>query len=140
VAHELLSPTVATVLVLFSVVTFVGSLVAVPWFFCRIPADHYIDHERHSLPFAPPGSPWRPALLLLKNLLGIVLVVLGVLMLVLPGQGLLTIAAGLMLLNFPGKRRFQSWLVSRKPIYTAINAIRRRAHQPPLELERHTAE
>ena len=44
--------------------------------------------------------------------------------------------AGLMLLNFPGKRRFQAWLVSRRPIYSSINALRRRAHQPPLELER----
>ena len=140
VAHELLSPTVVTVLVVFSVVMFVGTAVAVPWFFCRIPADHYADRERLSLPFAPPGSPWRPALVVLKNLLGIVLIVLGILMLVLPGQGLLTIAAGLMLVNFPGKRRFQSWLVSRKPIYSAINAMRRRAHQPPLELERHSAE
>ena len=139
-AHEWLSPTVVTVLAVFSAVMFVGTVLVVPWFFCRIPADHYLDRQRLSLPFAPPGSPWRPVLLVLKNLLGVVLIVLGILMLVLPGQGLLTIAAGLMLVNFPGKRRFLSWLVSRKPIYRAINALRRRANQPPLEVERDAAE
>jgi hypothetical protein len=137
VAHHFLTPTVVTVLVVFSVVTFVATALAVPWFFARIPADHYVDRERHSMPFVPPGSPWRPPLLVLKNLLGLLLVLLGVLMLVLPGQGLLTIAAGLMLVNFPGKRRFLAWLVSRKPVYAAINALRRRAHKPPLELESH---
>ena len=135
--REFLSPTVVTVLVVVSVVTFVASAVAVPWFFCRIPADHYADAERFSLPFVPPGSPWRPPLLVLKNLLGLVLLLLGVAMLVLPGQGLLTMAAGLMLLNFPGKRRFQRWLISRRPIYAAINSLRRRAHQPPLVLTSH---
>lgn len=134
-ARALISPAVVTVVVVFSVVMFVASAVAVPWFFCRIPADYYVDRERQSLPFVPPGSPWRPLLVLLKNAVGLVLIVLGVLMLVLPGQGLLTIAVGLLLVNFPGKRRFQRWLVSRRPLAAAINALRRRAHRPPLELE-----
>jgi drug/metabolite transporter (DMT)-like permease len=130
-----LTPGMLTAIAVFSVVMFVASVVAVPWFFCHIPADHYSDHERHSMPFVPPGSVWRPPLLVLKNVVGILLIVAGVLMLVLPGQGLLTIAAGLMLVNFPGKRPFLRWLVSRKPVYAAINALRRRAHQPPLELQ-----
>ena len=133
--QSLLTPGVLTAIAVFSVVMFVASVVAVPWFFCHIPADHYADNERHSLPFVPPGSAWRPPLLVLKNLVGVLLLVAGALMLVLPGQGLLTIAAGLMLVNFPGKRRFQRWLVSRRPVYSAINALRRRARQPPLELE-----
>jgi hypothetical protein len=133
--RSLLSPTVLTALVVLSLVTFVASAVAVPWYFCRIPADHYVVHERDSLPFVPAGSPWRAPLLVLKNVLGLGLIVMGCLMLVLPGQGVLTIAAGLMLMNFPGKRRFEHWLLSRKPVHSAINGMRRRAHRPPLELQ-----
>jgi hypothetical protein len=131
----LMTPAIVTVIAVFSLVMFVATAVAVPWFFTRIPPDHYVDRERYSMPFVPPGSPWRPPFVVLKNLLGVVLIALGLLMLVLPGQGVLTIAVGLMLLNFPGKRRFLRWLISRGPIYRGINALRRRAHQPPLELE-----
>ena len=45
----------------------------------------------------------RPLLLIAKNLLGFVLIVAGIAMLVLPGQGLLTIVVGVVLMNFPGR-------------------------------------
>ena len=40
-----------------------------------------------------------------KNLLGVFFVLIGIAMLVLPGQGILTIIAGMMLLDFPGRHR-----------------------------------
>jgi hypothetical protein len=57
-------------------------------------------------------------------------------MLVLPGQGVLTILAGITLLNYPGKRRLELWLVRRPAIHRAIDWIRRRAGRAPLELGR----
>ncbi|NIV30742.1 MAG: hypothetical protein GWN58_14950, partial [Anaerolineae bacterium] len=71
--------------------------------------------------------------LVLKNLLGLVLLVAGVAMLVLPGQGLLTIVIALTLLNFPGKYHLERWVVSRPPVYRAINWIRRRRGVAELE-------
>jgi hypothetical protein len=130
-----LSPAVVTAIIVLSLVLFAATAVAVPWFFCRIPADHYADKERVSLPLVARGSPWRVPLLVLKNVAGVLLVLAGVLMLVLPGQGILTLVIGLLLVDYPGKRRFQRWLVSRRPVYRAINALRKRAHRPPLELE-----
>jgi hypothetical protein len=72
---------------------------------------------------------------LAKNLLGYILIAAGILMLVLPGQGMLTIVAGIMLLNFPGKYKLERWIVSRHQVLQSINWVRRRAGQAPLVLE-----
>jgi hypothetical protein len=69
-----------------------------------------------------------------KNLLGLVFVLAGVAMLVLPGQGILTILIGLMLMNFPGKRGLEQRLVQQPSVWRAINWIRSKAHQPALEM------
>jgi hypothetical protein len=132
--RNLLSPAIVTGLLVFSVVAFVATLLGVPWFFSHIPADYYARGERVSLPFVPPGSPWRPVVRVAKNVLGVILIALGILMLVLPGQGLLTLVVGLLLVDFPGKRGFEHWLISRRPIRNGINHLRERAHQPPLEV------
>jgi len=55
-------------------------------------------------------------------------------MLVLPGQGLLTMFISLMLLDFPGKRRLEQSIVRRPIILRSINWLRERHHRPPLEL------
>jgi hypothetical protein len=68
----------------------------------------------------------------LKNALGIVLVVAGLVMLIVPGQGLLTIAVGLMLIDFPGKYRLERWLATRRPVWRSINWLRKRAGRAPL--------
>jgi hypothetical protein len=52
-----------------------------------------------------------------------------------PGQGILTILLGIMLLDFPGKRRFEYWLVSRPKIFAAINKLRHRFSKPALVLD-----
>ena len=81
--------------------------------------------------FAPQREPpprRHPVLALLlrigKNLLGALFVGLGVAMLILPGQGILTILIGLSLLEFPYKRRLELYLISRPPVLRAVNWIR----------------
>ena len=69
-----------------------------------------------------------------KNIFGIFLIIVGFLMLVLPGQGVLTILIGVTLLDFPGKQRFVIALVQRKIIREFINRIRLKAGQPPIDL------
>jgi hypothetical protein len=70
-----------------------------------------------------------------KNLLGYVLVFAGLLMLFLPGQGVVTILIGITLVDFPGKYRFERWVVSQGPVLRSINRLRKRAGRPPLFLE-----
>jgi hypothetical protein len=91
--------------------------------------------------FSAPRSKWsnaHPAVywsaLVAKNLLGVVLIVLGIAMLVLPGQGLLTILIGLMLLDIPGKRRLIAALLRRSNMLDPVNRWRAKFGRAPLEL------
>jgi len=59
----------------------------------------------------------------------------GIVMLVLPGQGILTIVIGLMLSNFPGKYRLERWLVMRPRVLRTINWLRQRSKRNPLLFE-----
>lgn len=70
-----------------------------------------------------------------KNVLGVVLVLAGILMLVLPGQGLLTILIGLLLVDFPGKRRLELRIVRRPAILAILNRMREKRGRPPLRIE-----
>jgi hypothetical protein len=75
--------------------------------------------------------------LVVKNLLGAFLVLLGVVMSLpgVPGQGVLTILLGVMLLDFPGKRALELKLVSRPKVLRTINRIRQQFERPPLQLD-----
>ena len=77
-------------------------------------------------------------LLIGKNLLGGLLVLSGIAMLVLPGQGLLTIAMGLLLMDFPGKHRLERRIVRTRPVLRSINWLRRKAHKNPLKIDDQT--
>ncbi|NLY93515.1 MAG: hypothetical protein GXY23_05755 [Myxococcales bacterium] len=108
----------------FSIVAFVGSLLALPYLVIKMPRDYFVRPE-----------PKRPFWLrLARNLVAAVLVAAGVAMLFLPGQGVLTILAGLGFASFPGKRELERKLLDKSRALPALNAIRRRAGQPPLEL------
>ncbi len=130
----LLSPAVLVGLTIFSVVTFVASLIGVPYFLSRLPADYFSAREREALGLPEGPRPRAHTVLrILRNLLGFILILLGIVMLVLPGQALLTILIGVLLMDFPGKRRFERWLVARPQVLKTLNALRRRAGKPPIE-------
>src|SRR5262249_48716926 len=116
-----------------SVLMFVGTLVALPLVVVRLPADYFKRDPQHATRHHKQSAVLRLLGLLGKNLLGIVLVCTGVAMLVLPGQGILTILIGLMLLNFPGKRALEQRLVRQPTVLRAMNWMRAKAHQPALE-------
>ncbi|MBI3465534.1 MAG: hypothetical protein HY000_21150 [Planctomycetes bacterium] len=120
-------------LLAISAVVFVGSLVALRAALIRIPPD-FFNRE--------PGAPSllrtrRPvlwiSLRLAKNLLGAVLLIAGAVMLLTPGQGILSIVLGVSLLDFPGKRHLQRKLLGNRQVLRAINKLRARAGRPPLE-------
>ena len=116
-----------------SVFMFVATLVAVPVVVVRIPADYFTRPERGTRLILKRHPALGLVVLILKNLLGLILLVAGIAMLVLPGQGLLTIVIALTLLNFPGKYHLERWVVSRPPVFRAINWIRRHRNVPELE-------
>lgn len=117
------------------VVMLLGSLAFVTLILVKLPADYFAEAQR------PPAFAWeqrhpavRWTVLVAKNVAGVLLLVLGVILSLplIPGQGLLTIIIGLMLLNFPGKRRLERKLVSRPRVTRAINRLRARFGKPPL--------
>lgn len=113
---------------------FVGTLLLVPWLVLRVPADYFSAGRRPGLPWAEQHPLLRALLLLGKNLLGLLILLMGIAMLVLPGQGLLTMLIGLLLLDFPGKFRLERWLVQRRPVLRSINWLRQRRGHAPLQL------
>ncbi|MFN2417222.1 MAG: hypothetical protein ABR603_18950 [Pyrinomonadaceae bacterium] len=122
--------------VLFSVVTFVLSIAVVTVVLVKLPANYF--HSSHAREFLVARHPVLRALgILAKNLLGLVLVGFGVVMSLpgVPGQGVLTILLGIMLLDFPGKRALETRIISRPRVQTAVNALRARFDKPPLMLD-----
>jgi hypothetical protein len=116
----------------FSAVAFVATLLLVPWAVVRIPADYFTRRTPRTGPWADRHPVIRVVLLVGKNLLGLVFLLAGIAMLVLPGQGVLTILAGVMLVDFPGKNRFERWFVGRPAVLRSINWIRQRGGHEPL--------
>jgi hypothetical protein len=117
-----------------SAIMFVGSLVAIPWLVVQIPADYFI-HRRHLVDRWQPRHPaLRLSLLVAKNVCGIALILAGIAMLFLPGQGVLTIALGLMFMDFPGKFALEQRLMRQHQILDAMNWIRVKAGHPPLKI------
>jgi hypothetical protein len=74
---------------------------------------------------------------ILKNVLGIVLIILGILLSLpgVPGQGILTILLGLIMLDIPGKRPLEAKIIQQPKVLAAINSLRARYHKAPLIMD-----
>lgn len=120
---------------LIFVITFAVSLAIVSVVLVKIPANYF---KESSGGFLKDRSPVIRVLGVIgKNVLGLLLVVMGVLLSLpgVPGQGILTILLGIMLLDFPGRRRLELKLVSRPQVFKTINRLRHRFGKPPLVLD-----
>ena len=117
---------------IFSAVSMLLGVLLVPVWLARLPADQFRQPRRLR------DRPWTPQRVVghvLLNLLGALLVAAGIAMLVLPGQGVVTILLGLGLLEFPGKHRLEGWMVRRRPVRAALDWLRRRRGVAPFELD-----
>src|ERR1700716_2753108 len=92
----------------FFVITFGASLAVISFILVKIPPTYFQEsHPRNFWVDRHPSVRW--AGLIGKNALGIMLVLLGILMSIpgVPGQGILTILLGSMLIDLPHKRRLE---------------------------------
>jgi hypothetical protein len=111
-------------LAVFSITMFVATVVAVPIFVVKIPDDYFVrPSTRRSFPMA-----------LVRNVVGATLVVLGLIMLVLPGQGILTILVGLSVLELPIKDRMIERLLRQPRVRGTIDQMRKKAGKGSLAL------
>ncbi len=111
---------------LLSLAGLVGAILVLPWLVCRLPVDSFANPQRRSWREMTSSMPLNIVLLILKNCVGVLLILLGLIMLVTPGQGLLSLLAGLALCNFPGKFYLEQKLVASPGVFKAINWMRRR--------------
>ena len=117
----------------FSLLTLVATLAAVPWVVSRLPANYFSSPRRTTWHLGSRMSLAGLVFMVLKNIFGVMLVLLGLIMLFTPGQGLLTLLAGLLLMNFPGKYHLERWLVLRPGVLRGLNWLRQRGGHPPFE-------
>jgi len=117
-------PAVEWGLGIFSLVAVLASFVFVPRFLASLPADY--------LRVTAPASEHAMPLRVLRNVAGIVLVLLGVAMLLLPGQGALTLLVGVLLVDFPGKHRLVVRALGRPAVLKVVNKLRAHRGSPPL--------
>lgn len=99
-----------------SAIIFVLSLLLTPFLIGQIPSDYFVSEafRKQKLGF------W----FVLKNALGLILLLAGLIMLITPGQGILAIMLGLFLMQFPGKRGLELKLINHDPTFNALNWLR----------------
>ena len=117
------------------IASFALSLTFVAIVLVKLPRTYFL--ERSVPPLWKTQHPAiRVALHIVKNLVGLCLVAAGVVLSIpiIPGQGILTILIGAMLLDFPSKRRWLRKLVSRPRVLAAVNRIRQRFGKLLLQL------
>ena len=109
-----------------SVLTFIGSLLIIPWLILRLSPEYFIRHrldviERHQR---------HPVLAImiffLRNTVGLGLLAAGMAMLLMPGQGILTMLIGLSFMEFPKKYHLLEKVVQSMSVQRSLNWIRRK--------------
>ncbi|MCW5961422.1 MAG: hypothetical protein KIS76_14760 [Pyrinomonadaceae bacterium] len=117
-------------------ISFTISALAVGIVMVKIPAGYFSSHYTQDF---MPGKPWlvRWSAVILKNLLGIFLILLGIVLSLpgVPGQGVLTILLGLIMMDIPGKRPLEARIIKRPSVLSAVNGLRARYGKPPLDLD-----
>jgi hypothetical protein len=120
------------VLGLLSLLTFVGSLIVIPWLVLRMHAEYFIRHRQEVIERHKRHPVLTIIILLIRNSFGFFLLASGVIMLLLPGQGILTMVIGLSLMDFPGKHRLTDRVMRNKELQHSLNWIRRKGHKKEL--------
>lgn len=102
----------------------------------KIPANYFSSHYVQDF---LPNSPWivRWGAVIAKNIFGVLLIGIGIVLSLpgVPGQGILTILLGLIMLDIPGKRPLEARIIKRPAVLGAINNLRARYNKPPLIMD-----
>ena len=114
-----------------SAVMFFASALILPWIALRLPVDalnrpNPLDSLGRRHPIA------RVLVFVVRNVIGVPILLAGIIMLVTPGQGILTILLALIVMDVPGKWRIEHQLLGRPSVLKVLNWVRRKGHRPPL--------
>ncbi len=116
------------------IILYIASIVLVPWMLILLPSDYFTHEERVTCFWKGDSAIIKSLLIFLKNLIGAILLIAGIAMLFLPGQGILTIVAGLFLMNFPYKYKIEKWIIGYPIVLKSFNKIRQKANKEPFSI------
>ena len=117
-----------------SLLIFTFSLLGISWLVAQIPENYFLHETRHPSLWKVKTPILRLMILVIKNVLGAFLIIGGLMMLVLPGQGLLTIVTGFLFVDYPGKFKLERKMVSYPAILNSLNWIRSKSNKAPLKI------
>ncbi|MDX1964186.1 MAG: PGPGW domain-containing protein [Pirellulales bacterium] len=110
-----------------------AGLAAVQWLLVRIPRDYFTRAAPPPSPAtASPASRW--GWWFVRNVLGLLLLVAGIAMLILPGPGIIAMLLSLTLLDFPGRRTLERYLFRQRLVHRSMNSLRKKYGVEPLEI------
>ncbi|MDE0467906.1 MAG: hypothetical protein OYL97_12705 [Candidatus Poribacteria bacterium] len=122
-------------LLIVTVTSFIGSILFCTLVIAYLPSDYFLPKKRTILIKQPV---LRIGFKCLKNLLGVVLVIVGFIQIPLPGPGILTVLIGVIISDIPGKRRLERRIIRSPVVLAAANGIRSRFKRPLLMLDKST--
>lgn len=119
---------------LITVVSVIASYGLIVVGMIKIPADYfsstYVKEIKTDKHFSV-----RWAAVILKNVIGFLLIIAGIIMIFTPGPGVPTILLGLVMMDIPGKRPLEARLIQRPMVLSAVNDLRARYNKPPLIMD-----
>ncbi|RUO28733.1 hypothetical protein [Aliidiomarina sanyensis] len=114
-------------LISLSVLMALASMILIPLLIVRMPADYFAHRRRHRH-----WTVTRILVYVFRNIIALLLFLAGAVMLILPGQGLLTILIAVVVSDVPGKYQLEKWVLRQKGVLKAMNWIRKRYEQVPI--------
>lgn len=123
-----------------SILTFICSLLVIPWLILRMSPEYFIRHRRDVTERHRHHPVLAVIILFLRNAVGFGLLAAGITMLVMPGQGILTMLVGLSFMDFPGKQRLLEKAVQKKGVQRSLNWVRRKGGKKDLVFTTEQAE
>lgn len=102
----------------------------------KVPANYFNEHYRRDFMPGNPGAV-RWGAVIAKNIAGVLLILLGIILSLpgIPGQGILTILLGLIMIDLPGKRPLESRIIKRPAVPAAVNRLRQKYGKPALIMD-----
>jgi hypothetical protein len=113
---------------IMSILTIIASIVLVPLFIKHIPIDYFTNSKYHQIKL---NNAYNIAKFILRNILGLLLIIAGIIMLLTPGKGIISIIIGLFLMQFKGKYKLEKKLIQNDATFKTLNWIREKTNKKP---------
>lgn len=113
-----------------SAIIFVVTLLLTPYLLGLIASNYFTMENPHKLEIKHIG---HVIAVIVRSVIGLMLLLAGIIMLVTPGQGVISILLGLFLMEFPGKRKLELKIINHDPTFKTLNWLRAKANKPPFE-------